>query len=58
MVIQVSDSFVAGSVSGGVTRIVTAPLDVLKVRLQLQLEPLEVVFIKIIHFVINLVDQL
>ena len=42
MKLKVSESFIAGSVSGGVTRIVTAPLDVLKVRLQLQLEPLKV----------------
>lgn len=36
-----SDSFVAGAVSGGVTRLLVAPLDVLKVRLQLQFEPIE-----------------
>ena len=35
-----NDSFVAGSVAGGVCRLLTAPLDVLKVRLQLQIEPI------------------
>ena len=33
-----SDSVVAGAVSGGVTRLLIQPLDVLKVRFQLQLE--------------------
>ena len=33
-----SDSAVAGAISGGVTRLVIEPLDVLKVRFQLQLE--------------------
>lgn len=38
--ISPSDILVAGSVAGGVCRLLTAPLDVLKVRLQLQIEPI------------------
>ncbi|CAI8032504.1 Mitochondrial thiamine pyrophosphate carrier [Geodia barretti] len=34
------DSLVAGSVSGALTRLFTCPLDVLKIRFQLQLEPI------------------
>ena len=36
--VLLSDSLVAGAVSGGVTRLLIEPLDVLKVRFQLQLE--------------------
>ena len=36
----VSDSLVAGSTTGCLVRACTCPLDVLKVRLQLQLEPI------------------
>ena len=35
-----SDSLVAGCVSGALTRLLTCPLDVLKIRFQLQLEPI------------------
>ena len=35
-----NDSLVAGSVSGALTRVFTCPLDVLKIRFQLQLEPI------------------
>ena len=37
----VNDSLVAGSVSGALTRLCTCPLDVLKIRFQLQLEPIK-----------------
>ena len=37
---SVRDSLLAGSVSGVVTRLLTAPLDVLKIRFQLQIEPI------------------
>ena len=33
------DSVVAGAASGVTTRLVTTPLDVIKIRFQLQLEP-------------------
>ena len=36
---RLTDSFAAGSISGVITRVVSSPLDVLKVRLQLQVEP-------------------
>ena len=36
---KLSDSLLAGSISGVLTRIVASPLDVLKVRLQLQIDP-------------------
>ena len=35
-----NDSLVAGAVSGALTRLFTCPLDVLKIRFQLQLEPI------------------
>ena len=38
MMLWFSDSVVAGAISGGVTRLLIEPLDVLKVRFQLQLE--------------------
>lgn len=37
---EMSESFVAGSMSGFLVRACTCPLDVLKVRFQLQLEPI------------------
>ena len=37
---EMKDSLVAGSVSGALTRLFTCPLDVLKIRFQLQLEPI------------------
>ena len=46
---SLSDSLVAGSVAGGVCRLLTAPLDVLKVRLQLQIEPISKVHLYIFH---------
>lgn len=36
-----SDSLIAGSVAGALTRLCTCPLDVLKIRFQLQLEPIK-----------------
>ena len=36
-----NDSLVAGTVSGALTRLFTCPLDVLKIRFQLQLEPIK-----------------
>lgn len=42
-----SDSVVAGAVSGGVTRLLIAPLDVLKVRFQLQLEAIRKVHLEL-----------
>ncbi len=39
---HLTDSFIAGTVSGGVTRLVASPLDVLKIRFQLQQEPIKV----------------
>ena len=38
--VSTNESLIAGSVSGGTCRLLTAPLDVLKVRLQLQIEPI------------------
>ncbi|XP_064395647.1 mitochondrial thiamine pyrophosphate carrier-like [Halichondria panicea] len=38
---HLTDSLIAGAISGGVTRLVAAPLDVLKIRFQLQLEPIK-----------------
>ena len=35
------NSLVAGSVSGCLVRLCTCPLDVLKIRFQLQLEPIQ-----------------
>lgn len=35
----INDSLIAGSLSGVVTRFLGSPLDLLKVRLQLQIEP-------------------
>ena len=35
-----NDSLVAGAVSASLTRLFTCPLDVLKIRFQLQLEPI------------------
>ncbi len=35
---KLGESFLAGSLSGVITRFVSSPLDVLKVRLQLQVE--------------------
>ena len=43
-----SDSVVAGAVSGGVTRLLIEPLDVLKVRFQLQLEAIGKVYTTIL----------
>lgn len=43
-VVPLSNSLVAGAVAGVGTRFVIAPLDVLKVRLQLQFEPVKVRF--------------
>ena len=43
-----SDALIAGSLSGGITRLVGSPLDVLKIRFQLQLEP-----IKVMHAVLG-----
>ncbi len=40
---HLTDSLIAGSISGGVTRLVVAPLDVLKIRFQLQVEPIKVI---------------
>ncbi len=40
---HLTDSLIAGAISGGVTRLVAAPLDVLKIRFQLQLEPIKVI---------------
>ncbi len=37
---RLADHLLAGAVSGSLTRVVTAPLDVLKVRFQLQVEPI------------------
>ncbi|XP_023946950.1 mitochondrial thiamine pyrophosphate carrier-like [Bicyclus anynana] len=39
--VSVSQSAIAGGVSGAVTRAIAQPLDVLKIRFQLQLEPIE-----------------
>lgn len=39
MMPNVSDSLVAGGLSGVFTRFLGSPLDVLKVRMQLQIEP-------------------
>jgi hypothetical protein len=36
---SVSDNILAGGLSGVVTRFLGSPLDVLKVRMQLQIEP-------------------
>ena len=52
---RVSDSFLAGCVSGCVSRSVIEPLDVLKIRFQLQYEPVrkvgELISIKMHFFV-------
>ena len=40
VMVSPNESLIAGSVSGGTCRLLTAPLDVLKVRLQLQIEPI------------------
>ena len=45
-----SDSVVAGAVSGGVTRLLIEPLDVLKVRFQLQLEAIGTVHTIVVYF--------
>ena len=42
---EMNDSLIAGSVSGMLTRFLTCPLDVLKIRFQLQLEPISQVAI-------------
>ncbi len=34
------DSVVAGAVSGAVTRLLVSPLDLIKIRFQLQIEPI------------------
>lgn len=36
---DVRDSLLAGALSGAITRFLLSPLDLLKVRLQLQIEP-------------------
>ena len=36
-----NDALVAGAVSGALTRLLTCPLDVLKIRFQLQQEPIK-----------------
>lgn len=38
----VSDVAIAGAVSGCLTRAILSPVDVLKIRFQLQLEPIKV----------------
>ena len=37
-----SNAFIAGGVSGSLTRAILSPVDVLKIRFQLQLEPIKV----------------
>ena len=38
----VSDAVIAGAVSGCLTRAILSPVDVVKIRFQLQLEPIKV----------------
>lgn len=40
--VGVSDSAVAGALAGCVTRAILSPVDVVKIRFQLQLEPIKV----------------
>ena len=40
--VNMSDAAVAGAVSGCLTRAILSPVDVLKIRFQLQLEPIRV----------------
>ena len=37
---RAKDSAIAGAVSGVTARVITTPLDVIKIRFQLQLEPI------------------
>ena len=47
--VGISDAVIAGAVSGGLTRAILSPVDVVKIRFQLQLEPIRVCYRQFRH---------